>query len=424
MLYQEGKFTGGTKGLYDSSGKLRSKTETKKPSALEKTGSIFGKVGKFLGEATGVKGVYDVLKEGVTTKKPLKELIPRAAGSAAKVGLTLGTFGAGLPTTAAGRIGLGAATGAGFGGGEALETGKPVLKEVAKGAAFGVATFGAVEGASSLLRKTPQIAERMMSSAFRITKNNLKKNPSIAKDFIAAGFKGSIEDMQQQALTKLNNTENSLQQVLKGIKDNIPTKRIATQLEGLKKNLVNVPGERDSRLLLDQMIQDVKSYGRKITAEKANEIKRGLYDVLQTSYGKEATVKRELQKTLARLYKEEVEKVGGPIVTELNQKLRVAGRAAQFSKDALAGGGRNIFGLGDIAGAGFGAAAGAGTLIGGPIGAAVGLVARRIAESPQFKTRGAITIAEASKFLGKANTPLTKKVLDQLIKAGIVVGSQ
>ena len=193
---------------------------------------------------------------------------------------------------------------------------------------------------------------------------------------------------------------------------------MATQLENLKKDLVSVPGERDSKLLLDQMIQDVRGYGVKIDATKANEIKRGLYDVLQTSYGKEATVKKELQKSLARILKQEVEKVGGPQVAELNKQLKVGGLAAKYAKDALAGGGRNIIGLGDIAGVMGGAS------LGGPIGGAVGLVARRIMESPQFKTRGAITISEAAKFLGKANTPLSKKVLEQLIKSGIVVGSQ
>ncbi len=76
--------------------------------------------------------------------------------SGARTALTLGTAGLGAAPTVAGRIGAGAALGAGFGATNAIQRSNNVgqaLKEIALGGAIGGVTAGAVEGGRVLIQK-------------------------------------------------------------------------------------------------------------------------------------------------------------------------------------------------------------------------------------------------------------------------------
>src|SRR3990167_309035 len=147
---------------------------------LGKLGTVGKKTGKFLGDVTGITGIAKVSKEALTTQKPLKELIPQAIGSAAKLGLTAATFGSGIPATFGGRVALGGLEGAGFGLAESIEKGKGVketIKQTATGAVLGMAlpiTFEGIKyGQRVILPKISRQLERINLRLTPVQKRNL-----------------------------------------------------------------------------------------------------------------------------------------------------------------------------------------------------------------------------------------------------------
>lgn len=379
-------------------------------------------------------------------------------GQAATLALNVATLGAGTSLTTGGRaalaatkaakaaqvtskaarlgsfVGKNAALGAAFGVTQSMQEDKDfgdILKDAVKGGIFGIATAGLLKGAGKAISKvTSGFSNKWMANAFQITKGNLKKNPTIAKDFVEAGFKGSLDDMVVQAEAKIAQQEASLQSVLQGVDTKIPTSKLVKRLEVFADDIVNAPGERDAQNIVKTIIVDLKKQGSQISAPKANEVKRQLYKVLNTAYGKEASVKKELQKATARFLKEEIENaaetsmpgVGKNLVGGLNQDLRVSGKAVQLGKDALAGqAARRTLGLGDI---GVGSGAGImGAIAGGPVGALAAIpvvIAKKIAQSPAFLSRGSITLNEAKRLLSGLPATEARKILTQLIQAGVV----
>lgn len=182
------------------------------------------KAANFVGEATGIKGVGDALNAPAKAKREqdaITELVNQATAlineskkyptgdprrrqliaqarqlsdaaregadisagaiptnaqglaSVGKVGLTVGSFGLGAPASVAGRLAMGTATGAGFGGLDAAEKGGD-LGDIAKGAAIGGATGLAVGGLFEGVRWAAQnLPKRLMGGVSGLTNKQM-----------------------------------------------------------------------------------------------------------------------------------------------------------------------------------------------------------------------------------------------------------
>lgn len=198
-----GVFQEATKKGADSSAILSEIITQNTPSTISR---VSKGVGKFLGEATGIMGIFKAGKEALTTDRPLKEILPEAVGSAAKLGLTLGTLGSGtVAKTVGGRILAGGGLGAGFGGASALEKGKSVGeigKEAAIGGAIGVGTAGAAEGIRWAVKGVPKLLSYFSDTPDEVLKRQYD-NPGLAaqtlKEVKASGATGVLDDVQNAA---------------------------------------------------------------------------------------------------------------------------------------------------------------------------------------------------------------------------------
>ena len=141
------------------------------------------------------------------TEKFLKEAPTpqQAIGSMGKLGVTAATLGAGTPATIAGRIGMGAVAGAGFGGSEAMEQGKgpkDVLKESAIGGAIGGAIPVAIEGVKWAVKGVPKLLSYTSNTPDEVLQRQYD-NPELASKILKGvkdkGAMGVTEDINSAA---------------------------------------------------------------------------------------------------------------------------------------------------------------------------------------------------------------------------------
>lgn len=379
---------------------------------------------------------HNVSSIGVSEAEQTLQQIPtkkQAIGASIETGLTLAPTSIGKTALQTGfkqalprLAGESALLGAGFGTATSFEeddTLAQAFQDAGMGALTAPIVMAGLRGSGNLISKAfSEAAPRLMAAAFSITKANLKKNPTIARDFIAQGIKGSPEEIANKASGMITKLENHLQEILKSAKEKISTIGVIRKLEALGKDIINAPGSRDAQVILENIITDLKQFGPRLTAEKANEIKRSLYAVLRKSYGEQGSIQKELQKDTARILKEEIEKVGGKEVPAINNLLRIFGKAEKFAKEKIAGQGKAFLSLSDLV------ALGAGGLIGGTqeggtgIGAG-GLAAfllKRGSASPRVQTRAALGVDQlVSAFSGKAPQEI-RNMLMGLIRLGIL----
>ena len=182
--------------------------------------SIFKKAGEFLGDITGATGVIKgvgeaakIAKAGLTGKPlPAPSISPtRFAGSAAKLGLTVASFGG---IGAAGSLGAKAlqtaGLGAGFAGAEAVEQGRvPRLGELATGAAVGGAIPVVGAGFGAIKRG---IADTLPKSLIKTYFPTGEKNIT---DFILKNPKlGTARNMLDTAKNNVKNLSGQIDNIL------------------------------------------------------------------------------------------------------------------------------------------------------------------------------------------------------------------
>lgn len=389
------------------------KMETKKKGLLESTVDIFlpqtkqfasnfltaGKnsladIGDIV---TGVTGTPEQKKKAgqsfIARQKETEEAVKKAGPKAGlKTGLELGSYLVPVGKGIKAGIGAGATVGALQGASKDLSAGD-TLKGAAGGAAVGGALGAIGKGLQALFKNVP---ERIMTSILKespkATKQGVRGGTSLGKEALERGEVGSIDGIYKKALQKVEDTENELQNVLMSSKEKVSTTSVRKAVDPMVQKLKDSGNVQGANSILERIANIEKEAGTKIPAARANEIKRTLYDEVRKSYGDQASAGKELIKTLARGFKEEIGKIKG--VSNLNKDLSYYGRVADAAEKKIAGdSGKAALGLGDmVVGAG-GFAAGMGP-------AALGAVA-------------------AKKALG--STPVKTAIAQGLNKAGKVV---
>ena len=354
----------------------------------------------------------------------------QAIGAATDVGLSLApTLGL---SKSIGKTLIGSgAIGAGFGAAQSLEDDNDLNETLKMAGIQGVANatiFGGLKGLGKSISKLSQkIPERLIKSSFGITKSQVLRNPTLARDILGAGKQiiGTPEVVAKRASQKLNVLEGNLDDILKSIDIDTPTREIVSKVKSLGKEITSAPGERDARVILDSIVSDIRKEGSKLSQLKKNEIKRKLYGVLNSAYGQESTVKKELQKMTARVFKESIEEVapknaqGQSVVKEINKQLGLQGTIKKLATRKAAEGGKNVLGLGDLV-LGGSAAGGAFATNQDPlesVGTGLGLVLlRKGLGSSSVKNAQAIGIDKLVKSLSGRSAEEIRKVLLSALK--------
>ncbi len=302
-----------------------------------------------------------------TQKKPqskgfsLTDILPIAGGIlGGTAGAAAGSILPGAGTVAGGIAG----GGAGSAGGEWLrqlltkqDTGQNVnYGDVAKEGAYGLAGGAAGEALGAGARLvgkglTKALPERLMNTVFKEgikdTKSGIAKGAeTLGKQALDRGQFGTTKQLYETAAEQINNTENTLQKVLANTDHSVSMSDIRKTVDPLIKKYKQT-GNLGAVNSLEQRLAAIETEaGSQIPAGRANEIKRGLYDEAQRSYGTEASSNMEGVKTVARGFKEALEPVPG--VSQLNKDLSFYGRQRDSMLDKMTRDERNnILGLTD-----------------------------------------------------------------------------
>jgi hypothetical protein len=252
---------------------------------------------------------------------------------------------------------------------------------LASGALGGALGTGGVllgKGASKVLSKLP---ENAWSQILKQSPTEVAKNPKLAQQVAEAGVTGlTRKSLSKQFSGLIQDVEVKLDDLLQNKQGNILTQNVAKYLDELKGAYSQIPGETGAVNIIDNIASDLLKRGKTITVQDANKLKRGIYQLVEKSYGKgllEAPAKVEAQKILASGLKQEIEKLI-PEVRGLNKQQAVYLQAKKAIDKAITRtSGKGIAGSGigmlDILGGGIGTISG-----GGPAGIAAILGLRAI----------------------------------------------
>ncbi len=252
------------------------------------------------------------------------------------------------------------------------------------------------------------VAERLYGSATKmpLTEKWLKAGPrgiSMRAQAVQSGLDNAImpnEEGLAKVKSLLDSTNLKIAATFKS-GDSIATADAIKPLEELKTRYSALPSSiRDpiySEIdgLRDSVLTD---HPTTIPAQQAQEMKQAIYQMVSKHYGDMKGAAIEAQKQLARGLKDALVETY-PDLTKLNAEdsgLIQLQKALERTVGRLNN--RDMIGLGETIAGGAGAAVG--SLLGGPAGAAAGSlvgVARRIADSPEVKTRVALLLNKASK---------------------------
>lgn len=348
------------------------------PSTVEKVGKG---VGKFLAEATGLMGLFKAGKETLTTKRPLSEILPEAAGSAAKLGLTLGSFGAATPLTLGGKIGLSAGVGAGFGGAEAIERGKGAT-DIAKSAGFGALAGGALgaagAGLGAIARNITVKTPRQLVN-FALKTPSKKADKGIAEAFLNRNLGGkSLESIERITAQEADDVGRQIQGQLTGKKTFVVNEFLADA-----KNAINQ--RTKGKISIDMLKQRLSGFvpdhayllnKPKINEKELNILRMAIDNNLKepTFLGKALTNEQKAVKMFSDITRRTVQKVSNTqtLFKKQSEAIRIRDLAREaFKKSETQG----RPGLLDIS------AAGVGGLVGGVPGAVAGVATERALRS-------------------------------------------
>lgn len=255
---------------------------------LPKKRNLFKTTASFLGDTTGLKGIGSALKDSLDTSKPLKPILKKAAGGAAKLGLTLGTLGTGSPGTIGSQVAQNAAVGAGFGAAESLEKNKSLREsalQTGTGAALGGAIplgFGVVKKGLGLL---PSLSRNLEKVSLRLTPTQRRDLGTKIDDITEFLSSNRISGSPQARYDKVNKLYMDEEVALDNfLRKDLKTRTIAKeyvvrQLRNVKRRFAN---ERDVLTInkqIDGLIDTVQArYPSNIPAWKINQLKRSTYE--------------------------------------------------------------------------------------------------------------------------------------------------
>lgn len=344
----------------------------------------------------------------------LSSLLPLLGGIVGGVGG--GAVGSVIP-------GAGTAIGAGAGGaggsalGEWLRQkveGEDDLGKVVEEGAWGALGGGLGKVAKTSARvlgkaATTTLPERLMGSVFRepmkASRAAAAGGKSLAKESLEAGTRGTTKGMYNAAKTQIDNTENTLQEILTTSTKTIPFNNVKKTVQPLLQKYKQ-SGNTSAYNSLNNRLKAIEAeVGANVPAARANQIKRDLYDEAQKAYGSEASAEMEGIKAIARGFKENLDDIPG--VSQLNKDLSFYGRQRDSMLDKMTRDERNnVLGLSD-------AILGGASLTGGGLPAAAAVVGgKKLLGSAAGKTNIAQGLYKSGKLLGEA-PPITGEILGQ-----------
>lgn len=262
-----------------------------------------------------------------------------------------------------------------FGVGGAMERNAGTGETIASGALGGALGAGGVL-AGKLASKAVsrlKLPENSWSLILKQSPTEVAKNPKLAQQVAETGVTGlTRKSLSKQFGGLIQDVEVKLDDLLQNKQGNIQTQNVAKYLDELKSAYSQIPGEIGAVNTIDNIANDLLKRGNTITIQDANKLKRGIYQLVEKSYGKgllEAPAKIEAQKILASGLKQEIEKLI-PEVKGLNKQQAVYIQAKKAIDKAITRtSGKGIAGTGigmlDILSGGVGAVS-----FGGPAGVA------------------------------------------------------
>lgn len=322
-----------------------------------------------------------------------------------------------------GSVAENAVGGAVFGVGGAMERNAGTGETLASGALGGALGTGGVllgKGASKVLSKLP---ENAWSQILKQSPTEVAKNPKLAQQVAETGVTGlTRKSLSKQFSGLIQDVEVKLDDLLQNKQGNILTQNVAKYLDELKGAYSQIPGETGAVNIIDNIASDLLKRGKTITVQDANKLKRGIYKLVEKSYGKgllEAPAKVEAQKILASGLKQEIEKLI-PEVRGLNKQQAVYLQAKKAIDKAITRtSGKGIAGSGigmlDILGGGIGTISG-----GGPAGIAAILGLRAIKSAGFLSTEARAVTRLIQEF--EKMSPTRRVLLYQFLNA--VTGGQ
>lgn len=258
------------------------------------------------------------------------------------------------------------------------------------------ATKAGVKLTGPLIRR----AERLYASALKPTQALLKKAPDVVKTGLEERIRVSKGGLQKVG-TIIEDIGEEIGRVIDqgaATGKTIAREKLLPYLDEMKEYFSNVVGG-------EQMIKEVDELGKRfvselkkeIPIEEAQKLKQATQNFVKKFYNREAPIKFEVQKQVARGLKEEIAKEVPEIAT-LNARDKALIELEQGLERAIARlGNRELIGLSDAM------AFGAGVVSGDPIKTGIGLtILKRIIESPAFKSQRAIWYKQLADNVKKA----------------------
>jgi len=357
------------------------------------------------------KALAQVIKAGQPVKafgfEPIKST-KEAIGVGTQIGFTALTGGLGKAATIAGKAAQFGTLSAGFGAGKALEEEKSageVIKQAfisgLTGAATGATVGIASKGFQTLTKGLPK---RLFNNALKVSKQIEQKSKSPSEALINKGMFGSLGRIKSQAQQGINQANAKVNQLLQGAQSTLKSKQIVNEMvDELGKKF----GAQFSRKQLQQTVNKLpiaRLLGKKnITLQELNLLRQQLDRTLGDKFfllSGQSAIKKEAMGIATKVLRNTVKKTL-PSTRPIFQDFATFVQTNKLIDKAMAGVGSKFkIGLLDIGGAGVGGA------IGGLPGAAVGVGARRVLESPVTQTTAAVLLNR----LGKIPTDTAGKI--------------
>lgn len=210
------------------------------------------------------------------------------AGSAVKLGTTIGTLGLGAATakTALGRI---AETGAKLGGLSAVSGGATAFEEglgkseAVKGAigsglvGFGLGTAGQSIAELATYLTSPAITEGLYNKALGIPKKVIEKGKSPSSRFLEEGISGTKKGILSKATAMSQDSEKQIENILKTSKRVHNSKDVIQQIQSeLQKKFSNTLGPDDIKTIVDKLPINKLRTGLKVNDATLNALRKEL----------------------------------------------------------------------------------------------------------------------------------------------------
>jgi len=223
-----------------------------------------------------------------------------------------------------------------------------------------------------------KIMNTVFKEPIKATKAAIGKGTTLGEEALARGEKGGAEGIFKKAITKINELEDGLQQILMGSNKKVPISSVKKTVQPLIDSYRQAGNEAGATAIEKRLIAIELESGKRVPIARANEIKRSLYDEVGRAYGSQSTEGAEGLKATARGFKEIIGEVPG--VEQINKDLSYYGRVRDSMVDTIARERNNLLSLSDILPAGVGLG------VGGLPGAAISVGAKKALGSTGGKT--------------------------------------